>query len=1115
MAQSVSPDPNTDEGKAYSGTPTQQSKGGSIARDLMQAGKDVAAGAKNEKPDGSDLRVSPSSRGHGGDKDSMASRGARTAEALQGRGDVDKTTGQAGRVTQAALEASGTNKKKEDQGKAERVARKAGGKAARAGVDAFTGSDQLGQVADQAVQTIDPKKAAKKGAKATMATVGIGIALIVTPFILLLLIIGYVVTHPWDAVKKVITDSSFRRFALSAKDLAVGPGSSKESIAYITGAMPYETDYKPNTAIAAPNAAKPESGTLEEVISKIDYEKSRNKFKGSYCEYKVITKPVVSNDGQRRSVIDKIVNEKGKTVELSSPAVYQCVLEQYPVMEAMMRSEQARKINQQTQVNLSYAEKKDSKVFDGKTKEEIKETLHKKSLTRLWSNQDSPYGNSTECVKDFKPTGPKVDRAIKKVINDLACGKQPENIDVDYKVEEIPKSLDTDSTKYEKRLIEYTKAACVFYKKLNEDKTVVKKYQLNRAKSSARAGFQALTLADTGLAGDTPIEELNGDFYKISNFASSRAYNQEVNGASEGVQIDPEAIPTKVLGLTKNYFGDLQDQDKIKKSLFSMCSKQDKLDDGGFSSFSSFFSGLFGGDKSKSQQDIAQDIDNALTYLKRDIQKNNAQYYASAEKVTLEDIIVRTIKITSNASNSGVENGPDNFNRMVLGAKNSSYVYTMSLLGGTYQSEAEAAQASMQVEEFKRMRDKQNGIAYRLLNKDNPRSLMSRLAAETTATPKQVTEKATSYALNMLNPVKAFAELNSMIAYVGYGETNRAIAAADDDRSYWKIDTAGVQSTEDAIANARYIESLKKKIADPAFANDETIQAVAASFAAWDKCMETYYPDMDTLDESGDRSCQILRNSNGGRNIASAYSVSPTKYGLPSDRIKLAASLSPTTEKALARKYATYKGHMNFYGAWARLSKTEKDTEMYANSGPGGNTESAANAPQTDPGSDTSKTPCPQVAGISPVAADPSRDIDAKGVAQTFNPGKTPKTRITLCAVQGIVVNVSIATSLNDMINAAKKDGITLTGGGWRSYNEQKALRGTNGCPADDNASSSTCRVPTAPPGKSNHEQGEAIDFKNSSTRSTAVYQWLNNNASRFGLKNFPKEAWHWSRTGN
>ncbi len=941
MAQNTGRDPNLDEGQAYGGTPTQQSGGTSMARDIAQAGKDVAKSTGKKSPGNEKLPDSPYVKGGGNGEDSLPSRGAKAAQTMAGKGGTDPTTGQAGRATQAALEATGTAKDKDEQGVAEKAARKAGGKAARAGVDAFTGSDQLGQVADQAVQSIDPKKAAKKGAKAAVATIGIGIALIVTPLLLLLLIIGYAFTHPWDAAKEVITNASYRRFVASVAGLAVGPGSSANSIAAITGPMPYEVDYRPGSAIAAPAGPKPEPGTLEDAISKIDYEKSRNRFKGDYCEYRVITKPVVSYDGQRRNVINKVVDAKGKPVEISSPAVYQCILEQYPVMETMMRSEQARKINKQMQVNFSYAEKEDSKALEGKSKEEVKEALHKKSLTRLWSNSDSPYGNSTECVEDFKPTGPKVDRAIKKVINNLACGAQPEKIDVDYKVEEIPKSLDTDSAKYEKRLVEYTKAACVFYKKLNEDKDAIKKYQLNRAKSSARAGFQALTLADTGVAGEISTEELNGDFYKISNFASSRAYKQEVNGSSDGVQVDPEAIPTTVLGLTKNYFEGLEDNGRIKDSLAEMCKDQDKIGDGGFTGFASFISGLFGGG-GPSKEELAKDIDDALTYLKKDIQKNNSQYFTSAEKVTLEDIIVRTVMITSNASNSGVEDGPDNFNRMIVGAKNSSYIHTMSLLGGSYQTEPEAAQASIQVEQYKRLRDKQGGIAYRLWNKDNPRSLASRLAAESTATPSQITEKTSRYALNMLNPIRAFAEVNSMITYVGYGETNRAIAAADDDRAYWKIDTAGVQATEDAVQNARYIEALKKKVADPAYTNDETIKAVAASFAAWDKCMDTYYPDMQTLDDNkDDRACQIMRKTTGSRAIASNYAVSPNKYKLPTGNIRLAA-LSPTSEKALARKYAVYKGHVNFYSAWARLSKTEKDEEMYANSGPSDESNGAA-----------------------------------------------------------------------------------------------------------------------------------------------------------------------------
>jgi len=42
------------------------------------------------------------------------------------------------------------------------------------------------------------------------------------------------------------------------------------------------------------------------------------------------------------------------------------------------------------------------------------------------------------------------------------------------------------------------------------------------------------------------------------------------------------------------------------------------------------------------------------------------------------------------------------------------------------------------------------------------------------------------------------------------------------------------------------------------------------------------------------------------------------------------------------------------------------------------------------------------------------------------------------------------------------------------------------------------------------HEQGSAIDFAN--TR--GAYAWLKRNAARFGLINYPREAWHYSTNG-
>lgn len=1106
MPQLAERDPGIDEGQQFSGSSTKAS--GGAMQGMADAGKAAIKDMGNKGGSGGEGKISPfeskqpGSASRGGSAKpaesavSRAAKGAKAADKTPG-GMKDPTVGTTGKATAAAVQGSGMGKSTDEQGGTEKAARAAGGKAARGATDALTGSDQAGQAVEQVVKNIDFGKAAKLGCLTLAAAAMIPI--------LMVIIAAHALLHPWDAVKKVLTDASFRRFATSAAGLSVGDGNNKTLMA-IAGKMPYEADYKAGSAIAAPAGQRPEPGTLLDTISKIDYEKSRNKYKGSYCSYKVITKKVVAFDGKSRSVIDKVVDSKGATVELSDPTVFSCVLEQYPVMEAMMRSPETRKINQQMQVNLSYAEKKDSKTLEGKSKEEIKKTLDKKTLDRIWKNGDA----STECVQDFKPDGSKADKAIKKVVNDLVCGDKPEDINVDYPIDdydEIPSSKEDKA----KQAASQAETICLFYKKLNEDKEALKKYRLNRAKSSARAGVQALTLADTGVAGEIPIDELNTDFYKVSNFASSRAYNQEINGVSTGKQMDPEAIPTTTIGLTKDLDADLAAQGLLTYS--SQCKALDSQSSSG-GGFFGLFSGLFGNGGGDQDQTVLN-IRNLTILLRKQIADANPQVYSSLKEVTLNDIIVRTIKLTTNASNSGVENGPDNFNRMIVGAKNTSYVYTMSLLGGSYQTPGEAAQASAQVEEMKRNRDKQNGIAYRLINTDNPRSLASRLAAETTATPRQVTEKTTQYAINLLNPIRAFAELNTAIAYYGYGDTNRAIAAGDDDQTYWKIDTAGVSGGQDVLKNAAYIEALKKKVADPAYANDKTIQAVGASFAAWDKCMETYYPDKQAVDDDPNgRSCQIMRKSNKGKVASSQYTISSLAYNLPSMGARL-ASLSATDEKELAKRYAQYKGNMNLYGAWAKLSSDEPDESMYANGSAGGTAAApVGNAIQSDPGADTSGTPCPQEPGITTAPADSTDEVDAQGVAQTYGPGKVPKNKVKLCIVQGIRVNVSIASNLNAMINAAKADGISLSGGGWRSYNRQKELRGTNGCPADDNASSSTCRVPTARPGTSNHEQGEAIDFSNTSTRGTANFGWLTAHAATYGLKNFPKEAWHWSRTG-
>jgi D-alanyl-D-alanine carboxypeptidase len=93
-----------------------------------------------------------------------------------------------------------------------------------------------------------------------------------------------------------------------------------------------------------------------------------------------------------------------------------------------------------------------------------------------------------------------------------------------------------------------------------------------------------------------------------------------------------------------------------------------------------------------------------------------------------------------------------------------------------------------------------------------------------------------------------------------------------------------------------------------------------------------------------------------------------------------------------------------------------------------------------------------------------------------------------------------------------------MCGGGYRSSADQIATRKANGCPDVYNSPSSACHPPTAPPGKSMHERGLAIDFTQNGhalSRDTSGFKWLSAHAGSYGFHNLPSEAWHWSTNGN
>ncbi|HSP02826.1 MAG TPA: D-alanyl-D-alanine carboxypeptidase family protein [Acidimicrobiales bacterium] len=155
-----------------------------------------------------------------------------------------------------------------------------------------------------------------------------------------------------------------------------------------------------------------------------------------------------------------------------------------------------------------------------------------------------------------------------------------------------------------------------------------------------------------------------------------------------------------------------------------------------------------------------------------------------------------------------------------------------------------------------------------------------------------------------------------------------------------------------------------------------------------------------------------------------------------------------------------------------------------------------------------SSAPRPAPAAPAPAAPSPPRTVPITGSG-------------SIVSVRGIRVHNTIASSLADMLGAADAAGISLSGGGYRDPAGQIAVR-RNNCGTSNYAiyemPASSCRPPTARPGTSMHERGLAIDFTYGgriiSSRSSAAFQWLNANASRYGFYNLPSEPWHWSVNG-
>lgn len=743
-----------------------------------------------------------------------------------------------------------------------------------------------------------------------------------------------------------------------------------------------------------------------------------------------------------------------------------------------------------------------------------------------------PLPVPTECDKNFEKTqaslksSSPIDYSVIKVANDLLCGTDPQEIVLD---EDLAKQVrSSGQSGSDKKFIADVLCRFSLYNletSKNKPLDQLKLMQRQRVASMANAGWSHVTYADTQVKRPLMIQEMQVDFYKMSNFASAATYHQTAYGTENGIAPQGEtlagsAIAMDMLGVHPEY--PIQ---KAVRQLAGNCSdylgnnQTGKKDESSakIDQINDFYPQLREQMKNlpyyQSQEflDGKEAIQKSIGEVGDSISSAVGKAVGGGEEVNggvgLDDVLLAFAKIGTNVSDAGTEDGPQNFNRMHSGVQAYMYAYNLAM-GGNLVSEDRAVADDIRNEAATRDQDQRAGLAYRLFNLQNPRSLASRLGAASIASPKDATKNVASVFADLFSPLRNLSSAAGSLSYYISGENKSAIADNDFSYNFLKLEPTLIPDSvisSNPIENGNYIEHLKEsedgdkkvhidvwyvpngdqKEIDP----NKGTHTIKEWFGIWDGCFNKFVPGELALDDDALRECQPI-------------------FGVNAD-------LDQSEGGKLALAYKTYHYNNLLADAMLYLSDPSKfDESLNASSDKGG----GAGAGTANPGGivgDVYET------SVDIACATGTKDV---GIADGYHSGELIKIR--LCAIPDFpsgssesvpgsqfyvegadgnaLVNSRVSGAMLSMTKDAAAAGTNLAAGSsFRTMAHQTALY---------NAPHS---APVAKPGNSNHQMGLAIDFSKCSSHGTACFQWLNANAANYGYQNFPPEPWHWSPNGH
>ena len=415
----------------------------------------------------------------------------------------------------------------------------------------------------------------------------------------------------------------------------------------------------------------------------------------------------------------------------------------------------------------------------------------------------------------------------------------------------------------------------------------------------------------------------------------------------------------------------------------------------------------------------------------------------------------------SNAQNNGLETNGTYADQADMGGNIYAQQNNRELLYGRPLEQREVAESNIQDIAYINEINSKKSLQERYIALNNPNSLLSRVATSASTTFKFKGGFRNVFS-NMISSLR-----NSPGNLLGniYGNQKVKAATVSGAGEYNIVQWGWNTQEENLIRSNQDYAPLENDLILEASGKYEEIES------EYGKC---YTETMGSLLSAGD-----IKRENDGQVKINDGLCTPTKLGLNNPEYG-----------DLVFRWRLAKRNTNVFNGLLEMQDLSSSNDA---------------APAVEPaatGGDTSNQQC-------------TAGTDA-GIADGYDNNKLFKIRI--CTVQGIgQVNAQIAKNVDDLLNAAKASGVTLTGSAFRTMASQISLRKAH-CGSSNydiyEKPSGECSPDTAKPGYSNHQMGLAIDFGKCGSRATECYKWLIVNAGKYGLENYPKESWHWSVDG-